>query len=68
VLAEHALADDEALTRDTPPAEGRPVQGCMACATYRSEGRACPRHRVTPPGEEDQPSNPDSHEWLGMDR
>lgn len=28
-------------------AEGRPVQGCMACATYRAEGRACPTHRAT---------------------
>ena len=37
-------------TRVTPPTEGRPVQGCMACATYRAEGRACPTHRTIPPG------------------
>lgn len=33
--------------RDTE--EGRPVQGCMACATYRAEDRACPNHRVPAP-------------------
>jgi predicted NBD/HSP70 family sugar kinase len=26
----------------------QPVRGCMACATYRAEGRACPRHRGKP--------------------
>lgn len=31
------------------PREGRPVQGCMVCATYRHENRACLAHRVIPP-------------------
>jgi hypothetical protein len=38
-----------------PAPEGKPVHGCMVCATYRAEGRACPTHRTAP---EPAPAHP----------